>query len=310
MAAMRTFNRGWTPPLRLTTGPEVRTQRELDEALLQGLAPRCVGDGAFTVGGHATVSALDTVRINAFDYATINASGTARVDATHGATVWAHDHASVIGREEAMVIADDDATAMLLGSALGQTYDRAQIESWGGSAVRAHDLSLVSAFGHSKVTALDDARVVAHGDAQVVATDHAVITACERAQIRACGGNPRVVSQSDQATCSLGGPLEIGEDGAAIRLRLQEPEKSWTVEVGGITIFGASPEQASLLKRREAFVNGFLAERGWDAHHLSMEQLLEVRKQPDWQSPPPLPASSPPRRPAVRRDEIEGGLGR
>jgi len=141
-----------------------------------------------------------------------------------------------------MVIADDDATAMLLGSALGRLMTGTDRVLGRLRCPRSRPL-VGECLWHSKVTALDDARVVAHGDAQVVATDHAVITACERAQIRACGGNPRVVSQSDQATCSLGGPLEIGEDGAAIRLRLQEPEKSWTVEVGGITIFGASPSR-------------------------------------------------------------------
>lgn len=60
------------------------------------------------------------------------------------------------------------------------------------------------------------------------------------------------------------------------------------VEVGGITVFGVSDEQADLLKRREAFIDQYLAERGWDSSNLSFEQLLEVRRQPDWQNPPAI----------------------
>jgi hypothetical protein len=60
------------------------------------------------------------------------------------------------------------------------------------------------------------------------------------------------------------------------------------VEVGSMAIVGASDEQADLLKRREAFVNQFLAEKGWDVGSLSIEQLLEVRKQPSWQNPPEI----------------------
>ena len=67
-----------------------------------------------------------------------------------------------------------------------------------------------------------------------------------------------------------------------------QPPRHTVVEVGGMTVVGASAEQADLLKRREAFVNQFLAERGWDASNLSIEQLLEVRKQPGWQNPPAI----------------------
>lgn len=66
------------------------------------------------------------------------------------------------------------------------------------------------------------------------------------------------------------------------------PPQPRVVEVGGMTVVGASAEQADLLKRREAFVNQFLAERGWDVSNLSIEQLLEVRKQSGWQNPPAI----------------------
>jgi hypothetical protein len=67
-----------------------------------------------------------------------------------------------------------------------------------------------------------------------------------------------------------------------------QPRRPNVVEVGGMNVVGASDEQVDLLKRREAFVNQFLTERGWDKNDLSIEQLLEVRKQPGWQDPPEL----------------------
>ena len=70
-------------------------------------------------------------------------------------------------------------------------------------------------------------------------------------------------------------------------LERQRPQVN-VVEIGDMAFFGVSDEQADLLKRREAFVNQFLAEKGWDASNLSIEQLLEVRGQPGWQNPPEI----------------------
>lgn len=67
-----------------------------------------------------------------------------------------------------------------------------------------------------------------------------------------------------------------------------------TVEVGGFTVSGVSDEQANLLKRREAFVKQYLAERGWDANDLTIEQLLEVRAQEGWKNPAEVPTESQP----------------
>ena len=70
---------------------------------------------------------------------------------------------------------------------------------------------------------------------------------------------------------------------------MKDPQTDTAViQVDGIVIVGADSEQADLLRRRKAFTDQFLAEKGWDPANLSMDQLLEVRKQPDWQNPPAI----------------------
>lgn len=84
----------------------------------------------------------------------------------------------------------------------------------------------------------------------------------------------------------------MGQKLVAFKAKLDGMEsqapKTGVAEVGGITFAGVSEEQAALLKRREVFVNQFLAERGWDGNNLTLEQLLELREQPGWQNPPAI----------------------
>lgn len=56
-------------------------------------------------------------------------------------------------------------------------------------------------------------------------------------------------------------------------------------EVGNIAIEGANTEQVDLLVMREAFVNNYFTERGWDVDNPTMEQILEVHSQPGWRNP-------------------------
>lgn len=61
------------------------------------------------------------------------------------------------------------------------------------------------------------------------------------------------------------------------------------IDLGGLRISGnISDEEVDFLKRREAFVNRYLDERGWEVNSISVEQLLEVRSQPEWQNPPEI----------------------
>ena len=64
-----------------------------------------------------------------------------------------------------------------------------------------------------------------------------------------------------------------------------DPLRRNVIEVGGLTIVGATDAQASILKRREAFVNTYCTERGWDTGELTIQQTMEVRNQPGWKNP-------------------------
>ncbi len=55
------------------------------------------------------------------------------------------------------------------------------------------------------------------------------------------------------------------------------------VELGDAMILGyMTAEEADSIAKRRAFVEQYLAERGWDATNLTIEQLIEVRSQPGW----------------------------
>lgn len=52
-----------------------------------------------------------------------------------------------------------------------------------------------------------------------------------------------------------------------------------------IRIVGASEEQARVLRGRAKFVAAYCASRGWDPSDLTVEQVLEIRRQPGWMDP-------------------------
>lgn len=57
------------------------------------------------------------------------------------------------------------------------------------------------------------------------------------------------------------------------------------MEIGGLHIFGVSPAQEALLRGREAFVKKYCSEKDWDIDNLSIEQIMEIRKQDGWKCP-------------------------
>jgi len=60
----------------------------------------------------------------------------------------------------------------------------------------------------------------------------------------------------------------------------------------GDTVFCATQEQADttlkVLHARHAFALQYSQQKGWDFDDLSIEQILEIRKQPEWASPEKL----------------------
>lgn len=80
----------------------------------------------------------------------------------------------------------------------------------------------------------------------------------------------------------------IGEFASKGVLMSRQLQRVRPIEVGGMLVFGASEAMADTLKLREAFVNNYLAERGWNADTMTIDQILELRSQPGWQNPPKL----------------------
>ena len=60
-----------------------------------------------------------------------------------------------------------------------------------------------------------------------------------------------------------------------------------TLQVGGMTIVGASAEQEAVLMGRDAFIKAYCKEKGWgeDIGKLSLEQVMEIRRQDGWKNP-------------------------
>lgn len=54
---------------------------------------------------------------------------------------------------------------------------------------------------------------------------------------------------------------------------------------GGIVAVGVNDQWAKVLTGRQAFVEKYCSDRGWDMLNLTIEQLLEIRKQSEWQNP-------------------------
>lgn len=59
------------------------------------------------------------------------------------------------------------------------------------------------------------------------------------------------------------------------------------MKIGGIELIGASPEQVAFLMARGDFAEKYCIEHGWptDPLKLSIEQVLEIRKQDGWKQP-------------------------
>ena len=63
-------------------------------------------------------------------------------------------------------------------------------------------------------------------------------------------------------------------------------EKRQDVQLpGGITAVGVTYQQAEILTGRQAFVDKYCCDRGWDMLNLTIEQVLEIRRQPGWKNP-------------------------
>jgi len=54
-------------------------------------------------------------------------------------------------------------------------------------------------------------------------------------------------------------------------------------DLGGFVAVGISPKTEDELIKRRDFVHDYFAERGWDINSPTIEQILEVRSQPQWQ---------------------------
>jgi hypothetical protein len=64
-----------------------------------------------------------------------------------------------------------------------------------------------------------------------------------------------------------------------------DPSRHNVLEVGGLTIVGASDSDTAILKGREAFVNGYCAENNWVVSDLTIDQIMEIRSQSGWKTP-------------------------
>ena len=58
-----------------------------------------------------------------------------------------------------------------------------------------------------------------------------------------------------------------------------------TLNLGEFVVTGLDDAQADLLRGRDAFIKIYAAQNGWDLANLSMQQILEIRRQPGWQKP-------------------------
>lgn len=56
-------------------------------------------------------------------------------------------------------------------------------------------------------------------------------------------------------------------------------------KIGDTFFIGASPEEVELANARLAFSEQYCAERGWDKKKLTLNQVMEIRKQSGWKHP-------------------------
>lgn len=50
--------------------------------------------------------------------------------------------------------------------------------------------------------------------------------------------------------------------------------------------YGVTGEQMGLLKHRQSVSRRICDEKGWDIAHLTIQQILYIRNQPEWKSLP------------------------
>jgi hypothetical protein len=58
-----------------------------------------------------------------------------------------------------------------------------------------------------------------------------------------------------------------------------------TIKIGELYIYGSTPSQEQALLNRAAFIDKYCAEKGWIKADLTIEQILEIRQQPEWKNP-------------------------
>ena len=54
---------------------------------------------------------------------------------------------------------------------------------------------------------------------------------------------------------------------------------------GGIVAVGVDDQQVKILTGRQAFVEKYCADRGWDMLNVTIGQLIEIREQSGWKKP-------------------------
>ena len=55
-----------------------------------------------------------------------------------------------------------------------------------------------------------------------------------------------------------------------------------TKRIRDLLLSQVSHGEAQIIKSRDGFARTYCAERGWDIENLSIEQLLEIRRQSGW----------------------------
>ncbi len=68
-------------------------------------------------------------------------------------------------------------------------------------------------------------------------------------------------------------------------MKPREPLEGGVELLGGMKIFGGTPQQVAAIVRRDSFIRQYAEEKEWDVNNLTMEQILEIRKQEGWKNP-------------------------
>ena len=55
--------------------------------------------------------------------------------------------------------------------------------------------------------------------------------------------------------------------------------------IGDLIVSGLNQQEIAILDARQKFIQVYFQERGWDIENPSMEQILEVRQQDEWENP-------------------------